>query len=436
MKTVEIRFDLHPAQMTVFNDRTRFRVLAAGRRFGKTTLAIAEAVCAALNPDNKLKQPVFLIAPTQAQAKFLYWRPLLNKLGSLVTNTNVNEGLIFLNNGVVMGIKGADNPDALRGPGLFFAVLDEYGSMKSYVWTDIVRPMLVDSRGRALFIGTPPYERNHFFKLFMDGMEGEKRPDIKSFTFESKDNPFLPAGEIEEARTTMSTIAFNREFRGIFISPSAGQIKEEWIKYEETEPKGGVSFVTIDLAGFADILRPVTAKEKLLDEHAIVVTKVLPDGKEDASRWWVKSVQHGRWGIKETATKIVDCLLDAEPIAWGIEKGALYRAVLPGIMDEAHRRGKNLMLPTPLSHENRQKTERILWAIQGRMEHGKISFARGPWNRIMEDQMVQFPSNTVHDDIPDALSYVVQLSQGRVFEDYSELQGQSYWTPLDRTVGF
>src|SRR5574341_39456 len=434
MSPVEIRFDLHPAQLTVFNDPTRFRCLVAGRRFGKTTLAISEAVCAALSPDNRLKQPVFLIAPTQAQAKFLYWRPLLNKLGPLVASTNVNEGLIFLNNSVVIGVKGADNPEALRGPGLFFAVLDEYGDMKPYVWTDVVRPMLVDSKGRALFIGTPPYERNHFFKLYQDGQTG--RPDVKSFSFESSANPFLPAGEIEEARGTMSTVAFNREFRAQFISHSAGQIKEEWIRYEPEEPKGGGTLVTIDLAGFSDLLRPVTAKEKQLDEHVICVSKVLPDGKEDASRWWVKNILYCRWGVKECANKIADVLLDEEPMVWGIEQGSLYRAVLPYVHDEVRRRGKRIPECTPLRHENRLKTERILWAIQGRLEHGKITFAKGYWNRELEDQLVQFPSTQVKDDIPDAISYIAQLSQGRVFEDHSELDGVQYWNPVDPLIGF
>ena len=130
---IEITFDLHAAQMQVFQDKTRFRVLAAGRRFGKSHEAVAEASCAALDEKNVKKLPVFLIAPTQPQAKMYYWRPLLNKLHAVITNTNVNEGLITLNNGVLIGVKGADNPDALRGVGLWMAVLDEYASMKPIV---------------------------------------------------------------------------------------------------------------------------------------------------------------------------------------------------------------------------------------------------------------------------------------------------------------
>jgi len=432
---IEIKFDLHDAQMQVFQDKTRFRVLAAGRRFGKTTLAIAETTCAALDPANTKRQPVFIIAPTQPQAKLLYWRPLIDKLHPLITNTNVNEGLIYLNNGVLVGVKGADNPDALRGPGLYFAALDEYGSMKSYVWSDIVRPMLVDCRGRALFVGSPPYERNQFYDIYQEGESGDD-PEIKSFTFESISNPFLPAGEIEAARKRMGSVAFNREFRGKFVSPVGGLFKTEWLKYQPTEPKDGAYVMTLDLAGFAGIERAQTSKQRLLDEHVIVTAKVIPGVKNEADDWWIHNVQKGRWGVKECAKRVVDTLVSVHPLAWGMERGALYNAVLPYIQDEAMRRGVLLPTCTPLSHENRIKEQRIVWALQGRLEHGKITFKPAPWNKDVEDQLAQFPSRMVHDDIPDALSYIAQLTQGRTFQDFSGMDDEPYWKPQDASIGF
>jgi len=432
---IEIRFDLHPAQLTIFNDPTRFRVVAAGRRFGKTTLAIAEATCAALSENNTKRMPVYLIAPIQSQAKLLYWRPLINTLGSLVESTNVNEGLIHLRTGVMIGVKGADNPDTLRGPGLYYAVLDEYGSMKSHVWTDIVRPMLVDCRGRALFIGTPPEERNQFHKIYMEGML-ELDPEVKSFTYESADNPFLPAGELEAARRSTTAATYNREYRAMFLSPSAGNFKSEWVKVVEKAKPNGFTFVTVDLAGFAGLERARTAREKLLDEHAIATTTVYPAPKDSAEPWCVEDIKHGRWGVQETAVKIVDAIKLAEPVAWGMEKGALYRAVLPYVRQEATRRLMYLSDPIPLSHENRVKTERILWALAGRYENGLIEHVRGPWNREYEDQLLQFPSNKVKDDLLDAVSYVAQISQGRVHFDISGFDAEPYWKPVDSQVGY
>ena len=431
---IEITFDLHEAQMQVFSDPTRFRVLAAGRRFGKSHEAVAEASCAALDEKNTKKLPVFLIAPTQPQAKMYYWRPLLNKLHAVITNTNVNEGLITLNNGVMIGVKGADNPDALRGVGLWMAVLDEYASMKPIVWDEIIRPALADARGRALFIGTPA-GRNHFYQLY-EYAASEVDPEWKAWTFESIKNPFLPAGEVEAARRSMSSTSFNREFRASFDTASGGTFKVEWIKTSADEPKQGAFVVAIDLAGFTDLERATTARQRLLDEHVIVVAKVVPETKSDIDNWWVQDIYRGRWGVKETAKRIVDVLDKVKPMAWGMEQGALYRAVLPQIQDEALRRKIHLTTPDMLRHENRIKTERIVWALQGRLEHGKITFRPGPWIKDVEDQLTQFPSKMVHDDIPDALSYVAQLAQNRIFQDFGDAADEPYWKPQDAAIGF
>ena len=429
---IKINLTLHNAQMAVYQDPARFRIVVAGRRFGKSHLAVAEACCAALDERNVLRQAVYLVAPTQAQAKVIYWRQLIDKLHSIIANTNVNEGFITLNNGVQIGVKGADNPDTLRGPGLWFAVLDEYASMKPFVWEEIIRPALSDSKGRAMFIGTPA-GRNHFYKLYEHARVGND-PEWKAWHFESIENPYLPPGEIEAARRTMSSAAFNKEFRASFATGSGGVFKAEHLKIVDTEdePKDGQWFVAVDLAGFADLEKAVTSKQKLLDEHVIAIAKATRP-KEGDDEWFVKDVQKGRWGVKETAARIVDAVEETQPTAWGIERGALFNAVMPYINDEARRRKLTLPRPIPLTHENRVKNERIIWALQGRFEHGKIKFLRAPWNADAEDQLTQFPSKLVHDDIPDALSYIAQLSQGRMVEEFEEIE--DYWRPLDATLG-
>jgi hypothetical protein len=296
--------------------------------------------------------------------------------------------------------------------------------------------MLVDCRGRALFIGTPPEERNQFYKIYLEGVLNSD-PEIKSFTYESTDNPFLPAGELEAAKRGLAATTYNREFRAMFLSPAAGNFRAEWVKTEHSKRTDGFTFVTVDLAGFTGLEKARTAREKMLDESVVATTKVFPALKDDAERWHVEDVKHGRWGIEDTARHIVDAIKDAQPTAWGMEKGALYRAVLPYVQADARRRNIHLPDPVPLSHENRLKTERILWALAGRYEKGLITHEPGAWNREYEDQLLQFPSRMVKDDIIDAVSYVAQIAQGRVHFDFSEFDtDEPYWTPVDRQVGF
>ena len=62
-----------------------------------------------------------------------------------------------------------------------------------------------------------------------------------------------------------------------------------------------------------------------------------------------------------------------------------------------------------LTHGNKNKTDRVMWALQGRFENGKIKLNRGEWNDVFLDELYQFPDILTHDDCVDALAYIDQL---------------------------
>ena len=149
---------LRTPQWRVLQNAARFRVLAAGRRFGKTYLALTELCRAAWGPG----RVAWYIAPTYKQAKRLAWVALKKMTRDYWSvRPNESELRIELITGGRIALCGADNYDALRGDGLDFVVLDEYASMASQAWAEVIRPALSDRRGRALFIGTPK-GFNHF----------------------------------------------------------------------------------------------------------------------------------------------------------------------------------------------------------------------------------------------------------------------------------
>jgi predicted phage terminase large subunit-like protein len=425
LSDISLNLHLHPAQMEVYRCPKRFIVLAAGRRFGKSDLALKRALTSALDPRNSKKKPVWVIAPVQPQAKAIYWRPLLELAHPVVKSAHINDGIVELVNGVQIGIKGSDRPDTLRGLGLWDAVLDEFASMKPETWEEIIRPALSDVLGRALFIGTP-YGRNHFHKLYMAAKSGLD-PDWAAFHFTSADNPFLPAGEVEAAKRTMPTAVFRQEYMASFETGSTDLFKRDWIKYSSEEPKEGDWYVAVDLAGFSD----ATSKDaNRRDYSAIAVVKITPTGD-----WWVKKIVYGRWNVEETARKIVSEYQDVEPLELGIEKGALFNAVSPHLVGGAAKRGLPLRV-IPLSHENKSKADRITWALQGRFEHGRITLNNGDWNNELEDQLLNFPSKQVHDDLPDALSMIAQLAENKIFDSFGHVVDEPYWQPMDAVVGF
>jgi hypothetical protein len=187
--------------------------------------------------------------------------------------------------------------------------------------------------------------------------------------------------------------------------------------------------VVVDLSGFADVQKAVGYRQRRLDKTAIAVVKVLDD-----ERWWVRDIYLGRWGVEETAKKIIDAVESVKTMNIGIEKGALYQAVAPYLVAEAAKRNVPLNVE-PLSHENKAKNERIGWALQGRMEHGKIEFRPGAHMKEVEDQFLNFPSTLVHDDALDALAYVVQLGEAQVFSKFARVEDDDYWHPTDAEVG-
>lgn len=399
---------LHEKQKEVFNDDHRFKIVAAGRRFGKSRLAAWMLLIEALKSKSK---DVFYVAPTYQQARDILWG-LLKELGhELIANTHENTSVITLVNGRKIYLKGADRPDTLRGVGLAFVVIDEYADIKPNVWEQILRPALADVQGGALFIGTPK-GRNHFYELYKFAESGKDK-EWTNFHYSSYDNPLIPASEIDAAKNSMSSFAFRQEFLASFEAASRDIFKDDWIKIDDNEPEDGSYFIAVDLAGFAAVDKTASNKKQHLDETAIAIVKVHEEG------WWVAEIKHGRWDIKNTCEQIIKAVIDYQPTSVGIEKGALKNAALPYLMDLMRQYNQYFRIED-CTHGNQKKSDRIIWALQGRFEHGKVTLNEGDWNNEFIDQLVNFPNSQLHDDLVDALAYIDQIQVVNFINDYED----------------
>lgn len=414
-------FQLLNWQKTVFTDSTRFKIVAAGRRCGKSRLSAVTLLIEALNcPEGS---SVMYVAPTMGQARSIIWE-LLHDLGRpVIKSSHVNNLEITLLNGRKILVRGADNPDSLRGVSLTYLVLDECAFIKQDVWEKILRAALSDRKGRALFISTPS-GRNWFYDVFNLGQSDEDE-EWKSWHFTTQDNETIDPKEIEAAKRTLSSFAFKQEYLSSFDTAGADVFKEQWFKTGK-EPQYGSYVVAIDLAGFEDVAKNASAAKKKLDESAIAIVKVTDDGD-----WFVHKVVHGRWDIRETAVNILKTIRDYEPIAVGIERGALKNAVLP-YLNDLMRKNNIYAHIQDLTHGNKKKTDRVIWALQGRMEHGRVTFNEDEdWDEL-KDQLMMFPTNGVHDDLVDALSYIDQLAVVSYQQDYEEDE----YIILDKIAGY
>lgn len=195
-------------QSRIFHDLRRFRVVAAGRRFGKTTLAIPELERMVWGHDRE----AWYIAPSYRQAKQIFWRPLKKALAPYTKKLNESELSIELAWGSRVALKSGFNYDSLRGNGLNGVIFDEYADIPPEAWTEVVRAMLSDKMGTAMWIGTPK-GRNHFYEL---GQMAKVTRDWAFYSYTTLQGGNVPPSEVEAARRDLDEKTFRQEYEASF----------------------------------------------------------------------------------------------------------------------------------------------------------------------------------------------------------------------------
>tara|TARA_Y100000817_G_scaffold300374_1_gene279339 strand:+ start:302 stop:1555 length:1254 start_codon:yes stop_codon:yes gene_type:complete len=417
---MDFDIDLLPWQKKVWNSKARFKVVAAGRRTGKSRLAAYMLLVKGLQTT---EGEIFYVAPTQGQARDILWNLLMELGSSVIESHHINNMQIRLVNGTQISLKGSDRPETLRGNKVAFVAIDEYADMRESVWELVLRPALTDlaPSSSALFIGTPT-GRNHFYELYKKAMDYE---DYEAFHFTSYDNNLLDKKEINAAKKSMSSFGFRQEYMASFEARGSEMFKEDWVRFETEEPTTGDYYISIDLAGFAEVGQSRRRKKTNLDSSAIAIVKVNADG------WWVKDIISGRWDLNETAMKIFQAVRDYQPLAVGIERGIAKQAVMSPLSDLMRQHAVYFRIEE-LTHGNKNKTDRIMWALQGRFENGMIRLNRGAWNDKFLDELYQFPDALTHDDCVDALSYCDQMANIVYVDEYIE----DNYEPYDVVAGY
>jgi len=201
-------------QIQVAKSKSRFKVLASGRRFGKTYLAIYELLRKAAQVD----QNVWYVAPSYRQAKQIAWKMLKEAIATLNWPVKYNESDLscyLRQSGSTIALRGADNYDSLRGVGIDFLIIDEAADVKREAWVEVLRPTLSDTGGKGLFIGTPK-GRNWFYDLYMRGKEDVEGWDSWQFTTVEGGN--VPPEEIEAAKADLDDLTYAQEYLASFVN--------------------------------------------------------------------------------------------------------------------------------------------------------------------------------------------------------------------------
>ena len=212
VKTAE-PLTLRWAQGEVFNNESRFRVLVAGRRFGKSYLSCIELLRAAINRPG---ETYFYCAPTYRMAKDIAWKEIKRLVPKTwIKSKNETDLKVELINGSSIELKGTENAMALRGRSLAGVVLDEAAFMDSEVWFEVIRPALADKQGWTLFISTPDGTASWFYDLWCYVPEDETG-EWSRWSYTTVEGGNVPAEEVEAARAQLDQRTFRQEFEASF----------------------------------------------------------------------------------------------------------------------------------------------------------------------------------------------------------------------------
>tara|TARA_Y100000593_G_scaffold94843_1_gene196542 strand:- start:4668 stop:5870 length:1203 start_codon:yes stop_codon:yes gene_type:complete len=204
-----IQWTVNQTRKSILDDPSRFKVIVAGRRWGKTILSLMYLLKDSFKPNERR----WFITPTYRQGKMIVF-PILRQMFKGFENAKLNESemSVIFDNGAELSVKGADNEHNLRGVELTKAVMDEMAYIKPHVWEEIIYPMLATTQGEVLFIGTPS-GYDIMYELYS---KGQAESDWRSWQFKTIDGGFVPKEEIERAKRTMDEVIFRQEFEGSF----------------------------------------------------------------------------------------------------------------------------------------------------------------------------------------------------------------------------
>jgi len=219
--------------------KQRWACLVAHRRAGKTVACINDLIRRAF-VDDKVNGRYAYIAPYYSQAKSIAWDYLLRYTEDVRVNANASELWVELLNGARIRLFGADNPDALRGLYLDGVILDEVADMRPRVWGEIIRPLLADREGWAVFIGTPK-GHNFFYEIWKTANASESwfATSIRAST-----SGLIKAEELKDASQGMTDDQYEQEFECSFEAAILGAYYGKELKI--LEESGRISKVAYD----------------------------------------------------------------------------------------------------------------------------------------------------------------------------------------------
>ena len=397
---------LHENQKIVADDEARWKILCAGRRFGKTRLGVQLCIETAM-----AGKRAWWVAPTFSIAR-VGWRDIMmagfDLANAMGVEVKMGDMVVNFPNGGFIAVKSADNPQRLRGEGLDFLVMDEAAFVKEETWTEVLRPTLTERKGSALFISTPRGMNNWFYRLWQDA---EEREDWARFRFSTVDNPAIDPEELESAKREIGSLTFAQEYEAEFVNEGTQLFRQDWFRYYQPAVRGakldGLVYEFDNMSKFATVDLATSTKQTA---DYTVFTAFAHDTSEN--KLFVVDMLRKRMEAPDIIPAMKK-FYKKNNLEWiGVEKAGFQLS----IVQFARREG----LQVRELKADKDKRSRAM-PLSAKLESGQVFFPDDPmvdWVHEAERELLTFPLGA-HDDIVDTLAYgVLNLNKRRLWKAY------------------
>jgi len=177
-------------QRTTLENKSSKKAIIAGRRTGKTTLAIVTALTKALECQS-IDTPVLYVTPNYAMGRIVFDQ-LVVIGGKVITHVDSQCHSVSLNNGAIIHIRSIDKCSDIENP--YFTIFEECSYYHNFQMTD-----------NMLLIGTPVSKEDVLIKCY-------ENPDWFSMKVTILDNPFFDITSLDELRLQLGKKVFEQEF--------------------------------------------------------------------------------------------------------------------------------------------------------------------------------------------------------------------------------
>jgi len=393
---------LRADQWAIATHPAKTKVVACGRRFGKTVMAGAIALASASDGAR-----VAWVVPTYRNARPV-WRWIETAVGPLVrekavTLSRADRTVEFPHTGGSLGVYSGDNDVGLRGEAFHLAVLEEAARIGETTWTDVVQPALADYDGDAILISTPA-GRNWYWREWQRGIL-HMDADVASFSAPSSANPMPTIKRAYElAKTRVPENVFRQEWDAEFVADAFDIYTREQFQDTRYDPAATVPPLTI-------VGRYISWDTGLKDKEtsdycACVVGELGSDYRLRVVDVWRDRLafpnllpQMGRMRQKWNADgKLLGEIIEDK--GSGTSAYQTLASVLPA--GESQR----LVAFMPIGSKQQRASQAAVWCAAGAVRL-PVPGERVPWLHSFEQELFDFPS-AANDDQVDAFSQLVQ----------------------------